>query len=261
MSEVMETRQPVKDAGARTLIRGLRLLELVASAGSGLGVTEAAAQAGLDKGTTSRLLRTLRELGYVRQRSTDSKYVLGTQVLLLSRGFHMSLDDLRITARPELEALGELAEETVHFAVRDGSALRYLDVLEPRRRPSRVDATLGRSYDLRETAMGRAILAQLDFLEREDILAELGETPASNGAILSDLANEIERGSTDGWATVSRGDGVVRVASAIIGGDGQPIAAVSLSGPEHRVPDPDALGRMCVATAQSISHLLGARGV
>src|SRR5215218_1336674 len=48
----------------RTLVRGLNLLELIATAEGGVSLSQLAELAQLDKATTSRLLATLRETGW-----------------------------------------------------------------------------------------------------------------------------------------------------------------------------------------------------
>src|SRR5205809_1043717 len=51
----------------RTLLRGLTLLEMIGEARDGATVTDLASQTGLDKGTASRLLATLRDAGWAYQ--------------------------------------------------------------------------------------------------------------------------------------------------------------------------------------------------
>jgi DNA-binding IclR family transcriptional regulator len=60
---------------ARTLLRGLGLLESLAASGVQMGLTELARSIDLYKGTASRLLATLLTAGYARK-DASGKYLL-----------------------------------------------------------------------------------------------------------------------------------------------------------------------------------------
>ncbi|SDS45340.1 IclR family transcriptional regulator [Jiangella sp. DSM 45060] len=243
---------------ARTLLRGLTLLEIVAAAPDGISVTAVAAAADLDKGTTSRLLSALRERGYVRQREKDRHYTLGGRAMRLTQAFQVSKAHLSDVAGPHLRALRDQTGETVHLAVREGDSVVYLDEYQPDRSLF-VRSSVGRRLDLRVTAMGRAILAALTPHERAAVLARLAPEPVENHADLADLSTEIERAAAHGWATVNRHDDVIRLGAAITDASGEPVAAVTVSGPTYRVKDHrDELGSACVRTARLVSHDLGA---
>lgn len=245
-------------APARTLARGLALLEIVAASPGGAGVTEVAAACGLDKGTASRLLASLRDLGYLRQNASDQRYFLTGRVMRLARGFSDQLE-LRELARPFLVELRDQTTETVHIGVRESNHVVIVDYYEPNH-DLRIAPSVGRSLPLHVTAMGRAVLAALPAYERAQTLQKL-LTENENPDLVMDIGRievELEQAVTRGWAVVDRGDHVSRVGAAVLAASGEPVAGISVSGPSARVAQRvDEYGQLCHATARAISAELG----
>jgi IclR family acetate operon transcriptional repressor len=251
----MTSDSAVASGGVRTLVRGLKLLDLVAQSPAGASVTDLAAAADLDKGTTSRLLSTLRSLGYVRQRHGDRQYLLSGRILALALAYQAQLD-LREVARPHLVRLRDRTHETVHLAVVEGDDVIYVDQLEPDR-SVRIRSSVGRAMPLHRTAMGRAIVAALAPEERRRTLDELSRRPDVDEAELREaVATAIRRG----WATIDRHDDVTRVGAAVVDAVGQPVGAITVSGPSYRMAERMAeWADECVRTAREIGADLGAR--
>ncbi|MFD4022195.1 IclR family transcriptional regulator [Streptomyces sp. NPDC058576] len=242
----------------RTLARGFLLLELVASSPQGAGVTDVAARSGLDKGTVSRLLSALKELGYVSQRPTDRRYILSGKVLVLARSYENQLN-LRDAARPHLAALRDATNETVHLAIREGRQLVYVDQAEPDREV-RLASAVGQSLPLHVTAMGRAVLAAMPQKERNALMGQLVSDPhfAEFVVDLDHIRDEVEHARRDGWATVARDDEVTRVGVAVLDATGQPVGAISISGPAYRTEARvEELAALCRAAGRRISAALG----
>lgn len=244
-------------AAARTLLRGLSLLEAVADAPAGVGVTEAADVTGLDKGTASRLLTTLRQQGYVQQR-VDRQYVLGARVLWLVHAYQARHRILAESARPHLERLRDTTRETVHLAVRDGLSMVFIDQHETDR-AVRIRSAIGVRLPLHHTAMGRAILALMRPQERDRLLSEIDLDARRSGTTsdVDDIRRDIELAQERGWAGIDRHDDVTRVAAAVVNQLGEPIAAITASGPSYRVDDHiDSIIDEVKATAAAISAAL-----
>lgn len=254
----MTVSESIPPANGRSLTRGLRVLEIVARAPTAVGVSEVAGLAELDKGTTSRLLAGLRELGYVRQRAADRRYVLTGKVLALARGFQTQFD-LREVAHQRLSRLRDHIHETVLLTVWDDTHIVYVDQLDPDQN-IRLSPRLGRNIYLHVTAMGRAILAVLPKDERATLLERL--LPAELDSDIhfdpEDLTRELHLASQRGWATVDRDDDISRAGSAIVDPSGRPVGAVGVSGPAYRMAHHlDEIGRICARTARDISTELG----
>lgn len=245
---------------SRTLVRGLRLLELVAEHPRGAKVSDLAVAAQLDKGTTSRLLSALRDAGYVQQDADTRTYRLAGKVAGLAGAFFSSID-LRALARPQLEALRDQYDETVHLAIREHLHLVYVDQLEASN-ALRYVLKPGHRLPLHVTAMGRAILAaEPPDVAEALITAALQADPTHDGLVsdLADLRATVAAARERGWATARRDDGVARAGAAILDAAGVPFAAISVSGPDARMhAQLDVIGASAAEAARRIG-LLAAR--
>ena len=247
-----------RQAGARTLVRGLSILEIVANTPEGIGVTEIAAIAELDKGTVSRLLATLKQMGYVQQRAVDRRFVLGSRCLWLAREYRSRQEELSDLAAPSLIELRDFSQETVHLAIREGLSVVFIAQEEPDR-SIRVRSAVGSRLPLHRTAMGRALLATLDPISREQLLDAIEADALTRHEEFdrARLGEDVAAAAARGWAAVDRHDDVTRLASAILDSDGEPIAAITLSGPTYRIePEIERFGDAVVRTARAVSRAL-----
>ena len=245
-------------SSSRTLVRGITVLETVAAAPGGISVTEVSASTSLDKGTASRLLAALRELGYVRQRETDRQYVLGSRSLWLSQRYRAGQEDLTGVAGPFIGALRDLTHETVHLAIREGLSMVYVAQEQPDRQ-IRVQSAVGQRLPLHGTAMGRAILAVMPDDDRETLLRtiQLDVEQAGGTVDFDEIRNDVIQARLRGWAAVDRHDDVTRIAAAIVDQQDHPIAAISLSGPSYRIVEHvEELGSEVARTAREVSEAL-----
>lgn len=243
---------------SRTLVRGITVLEAVASSPGGAGVTGIATTTALDKGTVSRLLATLRELGYVRQRDSDRQYELGSRCLWLAQEYRDTQEELTSVAQPFMIGLRDTTGETVHLAVREGVTMVFVAQEEPDRQ-IRVSSAIGRRLPMHRTAMGRAILASTTAESRDSLLRDIRADAERSGLPidLSEIESDVDQAKARGWAAVDRHDDVTRIAAAIVNADGDPVAAITLSGPSYRMADRmDEFGAAVVATARDVSNAL-----
>jgi DNA-binding IclR family transcriptional regulator len=246
----------------RTLSRGLDVLEALAlSDEHELGPSALGRLVGLDKATVMRLLRTLVETGYVAQDETTRRYRLTGRVLWLAHRAAARLD-LRSVARPHLTALRDELGETVHLGVMEDLRVVYVDKLEAANSIQLVSA-VGQRMPLHSTSLGKAMLAALPDEEREGLYARMDLTPRTDRTIrdLAKLREEIRRTQLRGYATDDRENEPFGacVAAAIVGADGRPVGAISISGPHFRIRDRfPYFGERARAVAAAIAQELGA---
>jgi DNA-binding IclR family transcriptional regulator len=246
----------------RTLSRGLDVLEALASTDEfGLGPSAVAERVGLDKATVARLLRTLVETGYVAQDETSRRYRLTGKILRLAHGVRTQVDLQRIT-RPYLKRLREDLGETVHLGVMDGLAVSYVDKLVADNSIQLV-SEVGQTMPLHSTSLGKAILAALPEAEREALYAKMDFVARTGRTIrsLPEFREEIALTQSRGYAIDDREneDFGACVAVAILGDDGRPVGAISVSGPDYRIRDHfDRFGRRAREAALGVARELGA---
>jgi DNA-binding IclR family transcriptional regulator len=136
-------------------MRGLDVIEAVAD--QSLTATELAEKLGLTKSTAHRLASALVDRGFLAN-TPRSGYRLGPRMLALGHRASEQADIIQL-ARPHLESLGALTEDTVHLGVLDAdraSAL-YLDKIPGRRRIN-ISSRVGERHPLTCTGLGKALI-------------------------------------------------------------------------------------------------------
>lgn len=159
-------------AGTQTLVRGLEVIDAVASGVSSLA--DLATAIGLTRSTTHRLASTLVEHRYL-EFARGHGYELGPKLLELGHLAATNMDLPRV-ARPHLEALSASTEDAVHLGILDGSQVLYLDKIQGNRRVE-VSSRIGERQPLRSTGLGKALILDADetqWREYYDYEARLG---------------------------------------------------------------------------------------
>lgn len=226
---------------ARTLVRGIALLEAVAAHPEGVGVSELAGLTHLDKGTASRLLTSLRELGYVRQRA-DRRYELAGQCAWLGDRYRVGRGDLAAACAPFLALLSSATRETALVAIQEGMSVVHLAESLPDRL-IRVSTPIGAAMPLWPSAVGRVMLSVMSPEERRTVMA----TPVPDA---NDREEDARNLAAVGWV-MSHDDDVSQIAVPFIDRAGRP-AALAIAGPTHRIADraPDLAGQVVEAALQ-----------
>ncbi|OXM65749.1 IclR family transcriptional regulator [Amycolatopsis thermalba] len=244
-----------RDGGVQSLRRAFELLERLADTGGEASLSELAATSGLPMPTIHRLIRTLVQLGYVRQ-NTNRKYALGARLIRL--GEHASMQ-FGTWARPLLAELVEATGETANLAVLERDEVVYVSQV-PSKHSMRMFTEVGRRVLPHGTGVGKAILSQLP---PEDVRALLDRTgmPAYTEHTFTDpdeLLAHLTQVAAQGYAVdESEQELGVRCVAVPLTGTPAP-AAVSVSGPSGRLTR-EAVARIAPlvqATAATLStHL------
>ncbi|WP_027931834.1 IclR family transcriptional regulator [Amycolatopsis thermoflava] len=244
-----------RDGGVQSLRRAFELLERLADTGGEASLSELAATSGLPMPTIHRLIRTLVQLGYVRQ-NTNRKYALGARLIRLGENASMQFG---AWARPLLAELVEATGETANLAVLERDEVVYVSQV-PSKHSMRMFTEVGRRVLPHGTGVGKAILSQLP---AEDVRALLDRTgmPAYTDHTFTDpdeLLAHLAQVAAQGYAVdESEQELGVRCIAVPLTGTPAP-AAVSVSGPSGRLTR-EAVSRIAPlvqATAATLStHL------
>ncbi len=152
-----------------SLEKGIKVVELLADHES-LSVSEVAAHLDINRSAAHRFLATLRELGWA-EKDEDGKYRLTFRVLEQA----MKVADrfeIRRMARPFMQRLAGLTNETVNLGYWDGRGIVHLDKIDSRN-ILRMDSRIGSHAPAYCTALGKSILA---FLPKDDVAAYMATT-------------------------------------------------------------------------------------
>jgi len=208
---------------------------LAARAETGISLAELSTILDMPKSTTHRYLSTLIELGLAERNDAD-RFRLGTKVIELA-GAYLANSDLRNESQSILGELAEESGETIHLAVPDGTEVVYIGKVESRHAWGML-SRIGTRLPIYCTALGKSILA----FGSEDLLQKvLAETmkPRTPNTITTAVALEAELRLVRlrGFAIDDEENekGICCVGAPIIDYAGQPIGAISISGPRERM--------------------------
>lgn len=218
---------------------------------------------GLHRSTAYRLLSLLRKRGLVAVDPANQLYSLGPGLIELA-WIVLRQQDLRTICRPYLEDLRRATNETVSVHIRIGDKRVCVEELESGHEV-KFSETLGLTAPLHVGAPGKALLAFLPEDELCRLLPTLSLTPITPETItdLAALERELATTRAQGYAT-SQGERSplsAAVAAPIRDRSRQPVAAVSVGGPIHRLTSKviEALSGQVMKVAGEISIALGYR--
>ncbi len=238
-----------RTGGVQSVERAFGLLEVMADAGGLVGLSRLAEDSGLPLPTIHRLVRTLVDLGYVRQ-EPSRQYVLGPRLIRLGES---SSRMLSVWARPHLETLAEALGESANLALLDGDEVVYVAQAQSGR-SMRMFTEVGRRVLPHCTAVGKAVMAGLPRAEVREILGRTG-MPRYTPTTIADVAGfeqALDVIAERGYALDEgeQEDGVRCVAVPLPEAPAR--LAISVSGPVSRMTDD------VVARAVPLLHDVGA---
>lgn len=243
------------------LERSMRVLELLSEAEEGLSLAELCQRLAAPKSSVFNILATLEEAGYLRAVNTTGKYTLTAKLFHIGSPAIQRLDPKR-TLYPYLVELVELTGETANLGILDGREALYIESV-PGSSRVRVAVTPGERLDLHCTALGKTLLAFLDTVQADELLAgrplprRTPNTITDRASLTAQLALIRERG----YAIDDEEDNLdIRCIGAPIRDyTGRVTAAVSITAPKHRLSDTLITEKagLVMAMAARMSQALG----
>ena len=244
----------------QSLTRALTLLVEIAGSDGGASLSELAHRAGLPPSTAHRLLKSLEQMGFVQHDHQRALWNVGVQAFMVGNAFLRSRDVVEI-ARPYMRRLMEESGESVNLGVLDGREVVFLAQVECRE-VMRVLARPGGRTPLHCSGLGKALLSALPTEITRTLIGNhiprfTDKTLATHEAMERDMALSRQRGyaiDDEEYAA-----GLRCVAAPIHDEYGEPMAAISLSGPSARLTDArlKLLGEMVARTAQAVTGAVG----
>lgn len=143
----------------QSVVKAMRLLDILAAAHSPLPLQELSRRSGWPKSTVHGLLSAMRENGVIDQSPEDGRYRLGVHLIELGNLAQKYFDAVSIS-RPFLQSIAAQTGESAHLCVLDRGEALVLESAEISN-PLRVVADKGTRFPLYSTALGKAILAYL----------------------------------------------------------------------------------------------------
>ncbi|HEY5860849.1 MAG TPA: IclR family transcriptional regulator, partial [Actinomycetota bacterium] len=243
--------------------RVVRVLDALATAPEGLGVSTIARTLQIHRSTASRLLATLASGGLIERDVQTRAYRLGSRMVGLAA---VAVARLPVVsqARPELEALSTMTSETANLAILDGDHVVYVDQVTPAHTVV-MASWVGRRSPVHASSSGKVLLAWGDPKAREALLGRrlepITDRTMTDPRALRRLFDEVRRRGF----VASNGElesGLITIAAPVLI-DRLAVAAVSISGPTYRIPTRDVarLGRAVRDAAGAVGHRMAGRTI
>jgi DNA-binding IclR family transcriptional regulator len=185
---------------------------------------------------------------------------LGREAVQLGVAALQSTDVMQV-APPLIGVLLEMAGEAVNLAVFDADSMVLL-YREQGPQSVTISSRLGSHRPMHASSLGKAFLAAMPEAERRVLLGRVtlkrhtDSTITSMGALEREIAETRQRGYA-----IDRSEFEATLAccaAAVFDHRGQPVAAISVSGPAERVtPQFDRMGQLVAETARAISQRMG----
>lgn len=229
MSGPKQAQNPIQAAEITvSVLQGLKAID-------GGGVTELADHLGMSKSRVHNYLTTLCQEEYVIKDGTT--YDVGLRVVGLGT-YARHRKEIYDVAKPELEGLAEETGDLVNLLVEEYGMGVYLH-RELGENAVEVDSYTGHRVHLHNTALGKAILAELprervaEAVDEHGLPATTEQTITDRDTLFERLNEVAERGVA--FDEEERLPGLRCVATAITDNDGEVHGAISVSGPSSRM--------------------------
>jgi len=227
-------------ANESSVEKALNLLLAFASEGREMGTTELSVQLGLHKSTTSRLIKTLVQAGFLQQNPATRKYILGISSYRIGYAATRTLNSrLLAAAHPHLYDLAQKTGESVAMEMVSGiNIILALHVEGPSH--LRFNFQQGEVVPINVAAGAKAILAHSNRDFVESCLS--GEFKRFNDRTIvskRQYLELLEKVRKDGisYDRGERYEDIYAMAVPVLLPDGSPKAAVIIAGPASRLSD------------------------
>lgn len=242
----------------QSLARGLKILNMFAESEQSIGITELAHELGIDKSSTSRLVKTLVNYEYVQPEKGSRRYILGKRINSMSWQV-LNRMPIRDRAKPFLIDLMNESGECSHTAVYSQGKILVIDDIEAKA-SLRVVGGVGRRIPTYCTALGKCLLAFSDIPFPKELPAHTRYTITDPDKLHANLEVVYHKG----YALDDEENeyGVRCIAAPVYDYSGEAIATIGISGPTVRVtPDRVAtLAKMVMQAGEALSQELGYHG-
>lgn len=236
-------QDPIRDRSAtvepvQVIVKAFDVIEALARDGE-LGVSELSERTGLTKSSIYRFVRTLIQLGYVKQNEKNDKYDLTIRLFQMGSSV-LGQSDVLAAAGTIIEQLSQETKEAIHVAVLDGSDIVYVDTADSAHHALTMSPRIGGRTPAHCTALGRVLLSDKPDEEIRNLYQSRGLEPRTRdtvtdlGALLTITQRVREEGIAVDYEEYE--EGLICVATPLRDRSGSVVAAMALAAPRVRLP-------------------------
>lgn len=185
---------------APTIKKAFQILELLSASDRGLTVSCLSRACGISKSTVHGITAALDEAGAVVRDESTKRYNLGPALFGLGRAAYSRID-LKDVARPYMEELMELTDQSVFIGARSGDRVSILEVVESTQ-DLKITAPIGTRIPLLAGATGKVFLASMPRDRTDELLRTQGLRRFTARSITDPrrYLAELDRVRRDGYA-------------------------------------------------------------
>lgn len=225
--------------------RPLEVLELLGSQPS-VTVDDLVERWGISRSSVRRTLDLLLQRGFLRRSGDRDEFEGGAALIRIGSAIQRR-STLVGLVRPTLEWMAAESRETAHFAVLEGSSIRFVLGIEGHRAAVGARARTGEVIPAYTASLGRRILATMQDAEVEALYPD-PTLPLRHGALVerSGLLAELDRIRREGYAINQDEDalggraafeGVGSTSQVVPRAGGSAAAGISIAGPRLRLTE------------------------
>ncbi len=224
-------------------------------------VTALSQEAGLTKGSTSKILATFRDFGFVSQDAVSKEYSLGPT--LIAKGYQALHNlDIRQLAKPELRLLCDKYGVHAMLMIEQSNQVVIVEILEADS-PWKMGMRLGECHPYYRGAGPKVLLAYQPQWKQDRTMEEIDFVPLTDKTIRNreSLERALEEIRQQGYC-ISQGEIVPNafaVAAPVFGPDGLIVASIAISGQGDTLTQAQcqAIVQDVVESAKRVSRLGG----
>jgi IclR family KDG regulon transcriptional repressor len=242
--------------------RAVAVLRLLAEEGVPLRLADVQKKTGLHKTVAFRLLKTLVASRFVEQDPDTGRFHIGIGAFEVAQAYPHGSSLIGLSRR-HLRTLVDGSPHTAYLATLDGFEIVYLTSVEGTG-PLRVHVNAGSRKPAHATAVGKALLAELDDAQIVALAEEFGFVQLTPSTITSaeKLLESVREVREQGYALNSEEayPGIGAIATVIRGANGEATCGITLSYATSLLAPPElpAWIERTTTAALEISAMLGA---
>lgn len=253
--------EPANRQFITALARGLDVVRCFRRGEPPLSNQEIARRTGLPRPTISRMMFTLRDLGYLRYYPRTRSYGLGGAVFVLGHIADENFDPVG-AIRPIMQRYAQATGANIGLSARERLNMIYVDAFEGASLIG-LQFRVGDAISLSQSAIGLAYLAGIDQRERAAILRQLKRDGVADldklGRQIDEAADQLQRHgfclSLGQWRPEIHGVTVPVRTSTLDG-----VYVLSAGGPSYSLPEKKLMeetGPLLVRAAQEMAEAVG----
>jgi IclR family transcriptional regulator, KDG regulon repressor len=216
---------------APILKKSLEVLKFIVDSGTPLGVTEISKNLSVSKSTIYGILNALKDEKFVAKDNKTKKYIIGTELYELAKKIFKG-GEIVMVARPFLEKLVSLVDETAFLCIQEATAARVLDAIEAKK-ALKLTSPIGITFPITASVLCKAFLSPMDNESIKTFLKENGLPRYTENSItdIDEFLKEIEKTREIGYSLdleeYLKG---IQAAATLIYSNGMPVGAICVIG-------------------------------